>query len=328
MKIFLAGATGAIGKRLLPQLVAAGHTVTGTTRNLGKVDLIRKFGAKPEVINALNEKEVLEAVNRAEPDVIIHELTGIPEHLNPRRFDQQFATTNRLRTEGTDYLLAAARSTGCRRFIAQSYLGWPYERTGTWVKTEEDPLMSSPEAVVKETFQAILHVERAVMGELGMEGFVLRYGSFYGPGTSLGQRGSMLEDVRHKRVPVVGAGTGCWSFVHIDDAAAATVAAVTAKSPGIYNICDDEPAAISQWLPFLAGAIGAKPPRHIPEWLGRLAIGELGVAMMNTIRGGSNQKAKSQMQWKLKWPSWRKGFREGLGDVRQMPQEPKLSRAG
>jgi len=226
MKVFVAGATGAIGSRLIPMVVEAGHAVTGTTRTLNKAESIRLAGAKPEVVNALNKKEVLEAVQRAEPDVIIHQLTAIPASPNLRRFDEAFSSTNRLRTEGTDHLLASARSVGCRRFIAQSYAGWPYARTGGWIKAEEDPLVSSPEPAMRETFQAILHVESAVLADRTIEGFVLRYGSFYGPGTSLGQGGSLLDDIQRRRVPIVGKGSGYWSFVHIDDAASATLAAV------------------------------------------------------------------------------------------------------
>jgi 2-alkyl-3-oxoalkanoate reductase len=313
MKVFLAGATGAIGKRLVPILVAAGHMVTGTTKTAEKAESIRSAGAKPEIVNALNAREVLEAVQRSEPDVIIHQLTAIPASFNMRRFDEEFALTNRLRSEGTDHLLAAARAVGCRRIIAQSYLGWPYARAGTWIKNEEDPLLTSPEPAVRETFQAILHLESAVTGESTIDGFVLRYGTFYGPGTSLGRGGSLLEEVRKRRVPIIGEGLGYWSFVHVDDAAWATLAAIEAPSPGLYNICDDEPAPVSQWLPFLAEVLAAKAPRHIPRWLGRMAIGPHGVAMMTESRGGSNQKAKSAMWWKLKWPSWRQGFRESLG---------------
>jgi nucleoside-diphosphate-sugar epimerase len=314
MKIFLAGATGAIGKRLLRLLVGAGHTVTGTTRHPDKMAAIRSTGATPARVDALNANEVLEAVRGAEPEVIIHQLTAIPARFNMRRFDEEFAVTNRLRSQGTDHLLAAAHAVGCRRLIAQSYTGWPYARSGSWVKTEEDPLISVPEPGLRESLKAIVHVESTVLGDDRIEGFVLRYGSFYGPGTSIGWGGSLLEDILQRRVPMVGKGTAYWSFVHIDDAAAATLAAVEAPAPGLYNIADDEPAPVSQWLPFLADALGAKPPRHIPEWLGRMAIGAHGVAMMTAARGASNRKAKSLLPWSLKWPSWRKGFQEGLED--------------
>ena len=319
MKIFVAGATGAVGKRLIPLLVEAGHRVTGTTRQPDKMMSIRSAGATPALLNALVADEVLKAVRQAKPDVIIHQLTAIPEHFNLRRFDQEFAATNRLRTEGTDHLLAAGRAAGCRVFIAQSYSGWPYAPVGGWVKTEEDPLISSPQPAFRESLKAIVHLESMVLAEKGMRAFVLRYGSFYGPGTSLGPGGSVLEDVRKRRVPIVGGGTAYWSFVHIDDAASATLAAVEANTPGLYNIADDEPAPVSEWLPFLAKTLGARPPRHIPAWLGRMAIGPHGVAMMTAARGASNQKAKSLLPWKLKWPSWRKGFKDGLEDRAQQP---------
>jgi nucleoside-diphosphate-sugar epimerase len=310
-------------------LLAARHQVTGTTRTAGKAESIRAAGAEPEVVDALNERAVLAAVQRADPDVIIHELTAIPPSFDMKRFDEEFAVTNMLRNEGTDFLLAAAQKTGCRRFIAQSYAGWPYERTGSWIKNEEDPLISTPELSARKTFAAILHVESAVRNASAIEGFVLRYGSFYGPGTSLGLGGSVLGEVRKRRVPVVGSGAGRWSFLHIADAASATLAAVEASSPGLYNICDDEPAPVSEWLPFLAAAIGAKAPRHIPAWLGRLEIGGQGVAMMAEIRGASNGKAKRLLNWRLKWPSWRTGFREGLGNpIREITSAPRLSKAG
>jgi nucleoside-diphosphate-sugar epimerase len=331
MKLFLAGATGAIGKRLLPQLVRKGHTVTATTRTPDKVDSIRRVGATAVVMNALHEQEVLETVQRAAPDVIIHELTAIPPSFDLKRFDEGFAFTNMLRMEGTDFLLAAARSSGCRRFIAQSYAGWPYRRTGTWIKDENGQLLSSPETEpsVERTLEAILHLESAVLGESALEGFVLRYGAFYGPGTSLGLGGTLLEEVKKRRVPIVGQGTGYWSFLHIDDAASATVAAVDALSPGVYNICDDEPAPVSEWLPFLANELGAKPPRHIPAWLARMAIGAFGVALMTEIRGASNRKAKSQLPWKPKWPTWRKGFRDGLwNSIQEMPEGARALKAG
>lgn len=266
----------------------------------------------PAMVDALNPKQVLEAVQAAKPDVIIHQLTAIPPSFNLRRFDEEFALTNRLRIEGTDNLIAAARTVGCRRFIAQSYCGWPYARIGGWIKTEDDPLIEAPEPAMRRSFEAIRHVETAVSQDSAIEGFVLRYGSFYGPGTSLGRDGAMTEYVRRRRMPVIGNGAGRWSFLHIDDAASATLAAIDASTPGIYNIVDDEPAPVSEWLPFLARVLGARPPRHIPAWLGRLIVGAHGVAMMTEIRGASNQKAKSLLRWKLKWPSWRQGFQNGL----------------
>jgi nucleoside-diphosphate-sugar epimerase len=329
MRVFLAGSTGAIGKRLTPLLVAAGHTVTGTTRHPNKTDSIRAAGAIPAVVNALNAAEVLEAVQRAAPDVIIHELTAIPTTFDLRRFDEEFALTNRLRTEGTDNLMDAARKVGCRRLIAQSYAVWPYARTGGWVKTEEDPLISSPEPAIRQSLEAIRHVESAVVDDRTISGVILRYGAFYGPGTSLGEGGSFLEDIRRRRMPIVGNGAGYWSFIHIDDAASATLAAVEANGAGIYNVCDDEPASVSQWLPFLASALGAKAPRHIPAWLGRIVIGRHGVAWMTEIRGASNQKAKSLLRWKPKWPTWRTGFLHGLADeTKKTVSQPSLRKAG
>jgi nucleoside-diphosphate-sugar epimerase len=276
--------------------------------------MIHSAGATPALVDALDARQVLDAVARAQPDVIIHELTAIPAQFNLKRFDQEFATTNRLRTQGTDNLLAAARAVSCGRFIIQSYTGWPYARTGGWIKTEEDPLMPVPDPGMRESFDAIRYLESAVLAQSGMQGFVLRYGGFYGPGTSLGEGGTTLKDVRHRRIPVVGGGTAYWSFIHIDDAAAATVSAIHGNLPGIYNITDDEPAPVSEWLPYLAHAVGAKPPRHVPAWLGKLAIGQHGVAMMTTARGASNQKARSALPWKLRWPSWRQGFLKGLGN--------------
>jgi nucleoside-diphosphate-sugar epimerase len=312
MNVFLAGATGAVGARLLPLLVRAGHVVTGTTRRPERAESIRAAGGTPVVVDALDADAVRKAVERVRPEAIVHQLTAIPAAINIRRFDQEFAATNRLRSQGTDYLLAAARAVGCHRFVAQSFGGWPYARTGGWVKTETDRLIEDPGPAMRRSLEAIRHVEAAVQGERDLEGFVLRYGFFYGPGTSIGPGGATIEDVRRRRIPVVGKGTGYWSFVHIDDAASATLAAVEATSPGVYNVADDEPAPVSEWLPYLAQSIGAKPPRRIPEWLGRLAIGTHGVAMMTESRGISNQKAKSLLGWRPARRSWREGFRHIL----------------
>jgi nucleoside-diphosphate-sugar epimerase len=320
MRVFLAGATGAIGKQLVPLLVGAGHAVTATTRHPEKVESIRSRGATPVVMDALNAGEVRQAVGRTKPDVVIHELTAIPPRFNLRRFDDAFSPTNRLRRNGTDNLLTAARSAGVRRFIAQSYAAWPYARTGGWVKSEEDPLLTAAEPAMRQTLEAIRHLESAVLGARDIEGVVLRYGAFYGPGTSLGRGGSFLEDIRRGSMPIVGNGGGYWSFVHIHDAATATLAAVAAGDPGIYNVVDDEPAPVSAWLPFLARVLGAKPPRRIPTWLGRIVIGRHGVAMMTEIRGASNKKAKSLLRWGPQWPSWRQGFQSGLGESETTPR--------
>jgi nucleoside-diphosphate-sugar epimerase len=314
MKIFVAGATGAIGKRLIPMLVDARHTVIGTTQHADKMRSIHSAGATPMLVNALNKNEVLDAVQKTQPEIIIHQLTAIPINLNLRHFDEDFRVTNRLRTEGTDHLLTAARLAGVRRFIAQSYAGW-YARTGSWIKTEDDPLISNGISDGRQSLDATIYVEKTVLAEKEMESFVLRYGSFYGPGTSLAPGSWFFEGVRKRSVPVVGGGTGYWSFIHIDDAAAATLAAVESSNPGLYNITDDEPAPVSTWLPYLAGALGAKPPRHVPKWLARMATGEYGVAVMTELRGSSNRKAKSSLPWKLKWPTWRQGFARGVSDT-------------
>jgi nucleoside-diphosphate-sugar epimerase len=282
------------------------------TRSAGKADAVRSAGAEPAVADALDPEAVMAAVRAAEPEVIVHELTAIPPRLDIRKIGEQFVLTNRLRREGTDNLLAAARAAGARRFVAQSFGGWPYARQGGPVKTEEDPLDPEPPAAMREILEAIRHLEGAVTGAEGLEGIALRYGPFYGPGTSLGEGGSMLEDVRRRRLPVVGKGTGVWSFIHIDDAAQATLAAIDGGLPGIYNIVDDEPAPVSEWLPALAAAVGAKPPRHVPAWLARLVVGPHGVAVMTESRGASNAKAKRGLGFEPRWRSWREGFSKGL----------------
>jgi nucleoside-diphosphate-sugar epimerase len=315
MRVFVAGATGALGRQLVPQLVAAGHEVTGMTRSASKEDLVRSLGGRPVVADALALDEVARAVAEAEPEVIIHQLTAISADTNPRHFDRAFARTNRLRTEGTDHLLAAAKAVGAKRFIAQSFAGWPFARTGGPVKGEDDPLDESPPKQFRETLAAIRYLEREVNGADWIEGIALRYGGFYGPGTSISLEpgAEQVEMIRKRRFPIVGAGTAIWSLVQIEDAAAATVAAVDHGGPGLYNVTDDEPAPVSEILPALAEAVGAKPPRRIPRWLGRLFAGEGGVVMMTELRGAANAKAKRELGWELRYPSWRQGFREGLG---------------
>jgi 2-alkyl-3-oxoalkanoate reductase len=309
MRIFLAGATGALGSRLVPQLVAAGHDVTGTTRSSAKADALRAQGAEPVIADGLDRDRIVAAVAAARPDAIVHQLTALAGLGNLRNVDRTFALTNRLRTEGTDNLLAAARAAGVDRFVAQSYAGWPSARTGGPVKTEDDPLDPEPVPSMRATHAAIRHLEAAV-SEFG--GIVLRYGGFYGPGTGLSASGEQLDLIRKRRFPVVGDGGGVWSFVHIDDAAAATLAALEHGEPGIYNIVDDEPAPVREWLPALATEAGAKRPRRVPRWLGRLAAGE-GVAMMMTeSRGASNAKAKRLLGWQPAHPSWRAGFKQAL----------------
>jgi nucleoside-diphosphate-sugar epimerase len=273
---------------------------------------VREAGAEPAIADGLDAAAVAQAVKRAKPEVLIHELTAIPADFDLRKFEDQFRLTNRLRTEGTDHLLAAAHATGVRRFIGQSYCGWTYARTGGPVKTEEDPLEPNPPRALRNTLAAIRYLESAVLQASGLDGIVLRYGSFYGPGNAIGENGAVVEQVRHRKVPVIGGGTAVWSFIHIDDAARATAAAVERGAPGIYNITDDEPAAVSEWLPELARVLRAKPPLRLPAWLGRLAIGEHGLMMMTETRGALNAKAKRELGWQLQWPTWRYGFRSGL----------------
>jgi nucleoside-diphosphate-sugar epimerase len=311
MKVLLAGATGALGKQLVPRLVADGHEVVGTTRSESKLDALRELGATGVVADLLDPEQVARVVAEAEPDAIIHQLTSLNRAFDVKHFDRTFEETNRLRTEGTDHLLAAGRAVGVKRFIAQSYAGWPFARTGGPVKTEEDPLDPAPAEAMRRSFDAIRHVESAVTGAAWTEGIVLRYGGFYGPGTSLSREGgAQLEQIKQRKFPVVGDGGGVWSFVHIEDAAEATVAALTRGRRGIYNIVDDDPAPVAEWLPVAARAVGAPAPRHVPRWLGRIAAGEAGVVMMTEVRGASNEKAKRELGWKPRHSSWREGFAE------------------
>ena len=317
MRVLVAGASGALGKQLVPRLVAAGHEVVGTTTSPGKSGALSEAGADPVVLDVLDADAVMAAVTRAEPEVIVHQATALASLGSLRNPDEEFELTNRLRTKGTDHLLAAAHAAGARRFVAQSYAGWPYARVGGTVKTEDDPLDPSPVATMQRTHEAIRRLESAVAGAEGLEGLVLRYGGFYGPGTSIDEGGAHAELIRRRRFPIVGSGAGVWSFVHIDDAAAATAAAVERGSAGVYNIVDDDPAPVSEWLPALAAAIGAKPPRHVPAWLGRLAAGEAGVVMMTEIRGASNAKAKRELGWQPAHPTWREGFKTLARETRR-----------
>jgi nucleoside-diphosphate-sugar epimerase len=314
MKVFLAGATGAIGSRLVPMLVAAGHEVVGTTTSSGKLLKLRDLGAEGVVVDVLDRKAVLAAVMRAEPDVVIHQATSLREIGTLRKPDNEFTLTNRLRTEGTDNLLEAARAAGARRILAQSYAGWPSGRGGAGLTTEEDALDPDPVPTMRRSLDAIRHLERVVPAAEGIEGLVLRYGGFYGPGTSVSEHGEHVELIRKRRFPLVGNAAGVWSFTHIDDAAAATLAALDHGAPGIYNIVDDHPAPVSEWLPMLAEAVGAKRPRQFPVWLAKLAAGNAMVSMLTEVRGASNAKAKRELGWTPLHPSWREGFRQ-LGDT-------------
>jgi 2-alkyl-3-oxoalkanoate reductase len=312
VKIFVAGASGAIGKQLVPLLVGAGYEVIGTTTSAWKADDLRALGVDTVVLDLLDAEAVGRAVSEAAPDVVVHEATALrPVAGNLRKFDEAFVQTNRLRTEGTDNLLAAARAMGVRKFIAQSYAGWPYAREGAAVKDEEAPLDDNPVESAKESIAAIRQLEQRVVAA---DGIVLRYGGFYGPGTSLAVGGEMLEAIRKRRFPIVGSGAGMASFIHIEDAARATLAAIERGEPGLYNIVDDEPARASEWLPYLADVIGAKPPRHVPLWLGRLMAGEALATMVTEGRGALNAKAKRELSWQLLYSSWREGFVNGLGE--------------
>jgi nucleoside-diphosphate-sugar epimerase len=303
MRVFVAGGTGVIGRRLVPQLVARGHQVTATTTSPGKLGLLAQLGAEGMVMDGLDAASVGEAVAAARPDAIVHQMTalsmGHSGKPNPRRPDRFFATTNRLRSEGIDHLLAAAEATGVSHVVAQGHASMNGVREGGWVKTEEDPLE------VVEGTKAINHLEDVVVRAGGA---VLRYGGFYGPGANDDQ----LRLVRKRLVPVIGGGTGYLSWVHVDDAATATVLAMEQKAHGVFNIVDDEPAPISVWLPYLAECIGAGPPRRVPAWLARLLAGEMAVGVMTDGRGFSNAKAKRELGWELRYPSWRQGFKEGL----------------
>jgi nucleoside-diphosphate-sugar epimerase len=267
------------------------------------------------IADALDRSAVVQALMRAEPDVVIHQLTGLHGVSNLRNFDREFALTNRLRTEGTDHLLEGARAAGARRFIAQSYGNWNYERAGTGLKTEADALDAKPPANQTKSLEAIRYLETTVTEAENIEGIALRYGNFYGPGTGLSLDGDLVALIRKRRLPIVGDGTGVWSFVHMDDAASAAIAAIEHGKPGIYNIADDQPVPVSTWLPALAEAVGAKPPRRVPVWLGRIAAGEVGVSMMTQIRGTSNAKAKRELGWAPRDGSYREGFRTGLGNI-------------
>ena len=320
MKVFVAGASGALGVQLVPQLVAAGHEVVAMTRTPSKQDGLRALGARPVVADALDPDAVASVVSEAEPEVIVHQLTALSGKMtmrdarNPDR-SSMAKMTNRLRTEATDHLLAAGRAVGAKRFVAQSFGAFRYARTGGPVQTEADPLDPDPPGAMRPVVTALLHLERAVTTIDWGDGLALRYGGFYGPGTSisLDPDAQMAGPIRKRQFPIAGGGGGVMSFVHVEDAAAATAIAVERGEPGVYNIVDDEPAPMREWLPVLADALGAKPPRRIPRWLGRLVAGEMATLMMTEVRGASNAKAKRELDWQLRYPSWRLGFTKGLG---------------
>lgn len=308
MRIFVAGATGAVGRSLVPLLIGKGHSVVGLTRTPAKAALLRDLGAEPVVADALDQKAIHAAVTGSHPDVIVHQLTDLKGASDLRHFDRAFAGSNRLRTTGTDHLLAAAHDCGVKRMVAQSFCGWPYARAGSFVKTENDPLDDDPPQEHRGTLDAIRYLEHAVTTTPGITGVALRYGGFYGPDTGVFDR-SMIEQIRKRRMPLIGGGTAWWSFLHIDDAAQATALAVE-RGEGIYNIVDDDPAPVHEWLPELAAMLNAKPPFRVPAWIGRLAAGEHIVIMMTQSRAGSNVKAKRDFGWSPRYPSWRQGFAE------------------
>jgi len=314
MRVFVAGANGAVGRRLVPMLLANGHQVTGTATTEKSASSIRTMGANAFVVDGLDAAAIGEAVARTEPDAIIHEMTALSGTPDFRHFDRWFAVTNRLRTEGTEHLLAAAKASGVKRFVAQSFTGWSNAREGSWIKTEADPLDPHPLKQQTETLAAIRFLERAVL-DAPLEGIVVRYGGLYGPGSSE----SLAEILRKRMFPVIGNGAGMISSTHVDDAASGTVAALERGTRGVYNIVDDEPAPSRVFIPAIAEALGAKPPLHVPAWFGRLVAGNIAVTMMTEGRGSSNAKAKRELGWRPIWPSWRDGFRRGLDTPVPLP---------
>lgn len=311
MRVFVAGASGAIGSRLVPQLIDAGHEVIGTHTSPGSAERIRAVGATPVAVDLLDARAVRKAVFDAQPEAIIHQASALAKVRFGRSLDRTFAQTNRLRIEGTDALLAAARDAGVHRLVAQSFAPYRYAREGGMVKTEDDPLDPTPPPNTQETYGAMGHVDDTVTAAGGI---ALRYGGFYGAPND-----GLIGPVRKRQFPIVGDGAGFMSFVHLDDAAGATVLALGHDGPAIYNIVDDEPAPVREWLPVLADALGAKPPRHFPRWLARLVAGEAAVVMAKESRGASNAKAKRELGWTLRHPSWRQGFQAAYGKPDEMP---------
>jgi nucleoside-diphosphate-sugar epimerase len=318
MKVFVAGAAGAIGAQLVPQLVERGHDVVGMTRSQSKRGMVARMGARPVIADALDREAVARAVAEADPEVVVHELTALSGKLNMRRIDRLLAATNRLRTEGTDHLLAAAKAVGARRVIAQSFTGWPFARIGGPVKDEAAPLDPEPPAALRDGLAAIRHVERAVTEIPWAEGVALRYGALYGPRTGLSSDpdAPMTKAVLRRKVPIIGDGGGVWSFVHVADAASATVQAIEYGATGIYQVVDDEPAPVRDWLPALAKALHARPPRRVPRWVGRLLAGEAATVWFTEIRGASNHRSRHELGWEPGHPTWRTGFAEALGGAR------------
>jgi nucleoside-diphosphate-sugar epimerase len=306
LRIFIAGASGAIGSRIVGQLVERGHHVIGTHRSPGNADRVRALGAEPVALDLLDARAVRKAVLESAPDAIVHQATALADVKFTRNLDRSFEQTNRLRTEGTDALLAAAREAGVDRFVAQSFASMRYAPEGGPVKDEDAPLDPSPLRGARQTAAAMRYLDEAVVAAGGI---ALRYGGFYGASND-----GLIEPVRKRQFPIVGSGTGVFSFIHLDDAAAATVLALERGEPGIYHVVDDEPAPVHEWLPVMAATLGAKPPRRVPVWLARLVAGEIAVTMGTKSRGASNAKAKRELGWTLRYPSWREGFRAVYGD--------------
>ena len=325
MRVFVAGATGAIGSPVVRQLIERGHEVTATTRHPDKLDRLRRLGATAAIMDGLDAASVGEAVARAEPEAIVHQMTALSGPPDMRHFDRWFATTNALRTTGTRHLLAAAQAVGVQRFVAQSYTGWTNARTGAPVKTEDDPFDPEPAPAQRETLSAIRALEQMVL-DAPSTGIALRYSNFYGAGVW----DRLVDMVRKRMLPIVGGGAGVWSWIHVEDAASATVAALERGERGIYNVADDDPAHVAEWLPYLAALAGAKPPFRIPAWLGRLIAGEAVAQWMTEGSGTSNAKAKRTLGWRLAWPSWRDGFRHALGapGARVATPRPVAARRG
>jgi 2-alkyl-3-oxoalkanoate reductase len=320
MKVLVAGASGVVGRALLPALAARGHEVWGLVRSKAGALHVRVSGAQPIVADALDGTAVAAAFERVRPEAVIHQLTALPADGDIWRFERTFAQTNRLRTTGTDNLIAAALAVGARRMVAQSFCGWPYERVGGPVKTEGDAFDPAPPRALRTTLGSLVHLEAAVLSAPRLEGVVLRYGGFYGPGTALSIDGPLVQEVRRRRIPLVADGGGIWSFVHISDVVSATVLALEGEQQGTFNVVDDEPAPVREWLPALADAVGAPPPRRLPRLVAKLLLPEHVFLMMTDVRGGSNRAFKETFGWAPVFPSWRLGFRRGLasfGGARQ-----------
>ncbi len=311
MRIFVAGASGVVGRPLVAQLIAAGHEVTGMTRHDDRADAIRAAGAKVAVCDVFDAEALNAAVTASSPDVVVHELTALPADLDPRK-KGVYEANNRIRTEGTRNLIAAARAAGAKRFVAQS-IAFLYAPADGPAPEDAPTMRGTIGGEFGPSLEATLDLERQTVAAAGIDGLVLRYGFFYGPGTSYAPDGFQAGEVRRRRLPIVGDGAGVFSFIHVDDAAAATVAACERGAPGIYNVCDDEPAPMRDWLPLYAAALGAKRPRRVPRWLARLVAGPVITGFATTMRGASNERAKAELAWQPRWANWRQGFREALG---------------